>query len=101
MRDGQIALRPPMNSEAAEKAAELGREAGLAPDEPGAAVEAAQLKAALRAKRMGGSAPVTASAGHDSPTPSDLSSGDDPASEAHWLSRLARAFTHSPVVAAR
>ncbi|MCZ1012560.1 hypothetical protein O1L68_43525 [Streptomyces lydicus] len=100
IRDGQIALRPYMNSEVAEKAAELGREAGLAPDELWAVVEAAQLKAALRAKRMGGSAPVAASAGHDSPTPSDLSSGDDLASEAHWLSRLARAFTHSPVVVA-
>ncbi|MGW7022479.1 MAB_1171c family putative transporter [Streptomyces decoyicus] len=100
IRDGQIALRPYMNSEVAVRTAKLGREAGLARNELPAVVEAAQLKAALGAKMKGGSAPIESSASRDSPVLSALSGGDDLASEANWLSRLARAFAHSPVVAA-
>jgi predicted transposase YbfD/YdcC len=76
------------------------REAILASNELRTVVEAAQLKAALRARMKGRSAPVESSASRDSPMLSDLASGDDLASEAHWLSRLAQAFAHSPVVAA-
>ncbi|WP_241779684.1 MAB_1171c family putative transporter [Streptomyces natalensis] len=100
IRDGQIALRPYMNSEISVRTAKLGREAGLAGNELRAVIEAAQLKAALGAKVKGGSVPVESRARDDFHVLSDLSGGDDLASEAHWLSQLARAFMHSPVVAA-
>jgi hypothetical protein len=100
IRDGQIALRPYMNPETAVRAAELGREAGLAGNELRAVVEAAQLKAALRAKVKGIPVPIGSSAGNGHPASSEPYGGDDLVSEAVWLSRIARAFAHSPIVAA-
>ncbi|MEV0119058.1 MAB_1171c family putative transporter [Streptomyces sp. NPDC050844] len=100
IRDGQIALRPYMNPETAVRADELGREAGLVGNELRAVVEAAQLKVALKAKLDGSSVPINSSTSSDHPVSSELYGGDDLASETVWLSRIARAFTHSPVVAA-
>jgi hypothetical protein len=99
IRDGQIALRPYMSPETAMRTAELGEEAGLTGNDLRAVVEAAQLKAALRAKMNGAPVPASgASTGH--PVPSEPYGGDDLVSEAVWLSQIARAFAHSPVVAA-
>ncbi|WP_185832612.1 MAB_1171c family putative transporter [Streptomyces sp. WAC 04229] len=99
IRDGQIALRPYMNPETAARTAKLGGEAGLAGNDLRAVVEAAQLKEALRAK-MNKSPLAAESAGQGSPAPSELYGGDDLVSEAVWLSQIAQAFEHSPIVAA-
>jgi hypothetical protein len=99
MRDVQLRLRPYLDSRVAEAAATLGRTAGLEGEELGAVVEAASLAAALDAKahdqlHVGPAAAVPTGGDHGSSVGADLSS------EVARLTRVARAFTGSPLVAA-
>jgi Family of unknown function (DUF6545) len=99
MRDVQLRLRPYLDSRVAEAAATLGHNAGLEGEELGAVVEAASLAAALDAKvhhqlRAGPVATGLTGGDHGSSVGADLSS------EVARLTRVAQAFTGSPLVAA-
>jgi hypothetical protein len=84
IRDGRLALRPYLDIAAAEQAGDAARRAGLAGPELQAAVEAAAIAAAVRAKRSG-QAPAD-------PGPDDVTGGADLISEAAWLGRVAKAL---------
>jgi hypothetical protein len=96
IRDAQLALRPHGDSAVAAMAARRGEKIGLRGDDLQAVVEAAQLKAALRSRNGG----TTTAANSTSADRSTVRGGDGIADEIAWLRRVARAYFHSPVVAA-
>nr|MDT0660428.1 MAB_1171c family putative transporter [Micromonospora sp. DSM 115978] len=92
IRDGRLALRPYIDERVGRVAGDLAAEAGLPPDRRTVVVEAAMLAAGTRAARSG--------------TPAVRPDGSCPHSpvggylgEIRWLTRVARAFRRSPVVA--
>ncbi|MER6432143.1 MAB_1171c family putative transporter [Streptomyces sp900105245] len=93
IRDGQLALRPHYDPQVAQTGRELCAGRGLAPEEVEAVVEAAQIKAALRVRALGGHM-----AGHAADVPHDPAAGDM-SGEREWLIRVAEAFQRSPLVA--
>jgi hypothetical protein len=99
IHDAQLALRPYRDPEVAAAAARLGRQAGLDDVDLRALVEAASLAGALDAKahRQGVLRPAA-----DDASSNDASGavGADLPSELAWLTRVARAFSGSPLVAA-
>ena len=94
IRDGQLALRPNYDPAIARAARELARARGLTGDGAEAAVEAAQIAGALRAKAAGHVLP-----GHPDAVLHDPADGDLQ-EEVAWLVRVADAFRSSPVVPA-
>ncbi|MBA8930984.1 hypothetical protein BC739_008231 [Kutzneria viridogrisea] len=92
IRDGRLALHQHMDPAVAEVAARHGAAAGLSGDQLRAAVEAAQLAVALRAKTSGAAPVVTGEV--------DYPGGEDLAGEIAWLIRVSTAFAGSPVVQA-
>lgn len=98
IRDGQLALGPYRTPGVAATARRLAEAAGLVGDQLQAAVEAAGLAAALRAKaedKQGATTRGERGGEHARhPGAADLSS------EVAWLVQVARAFDRSPVVAA-
>nr|WP_052479245.1 MAB_1171c family putative transporter [Kibdelosporangium sp. MJ126-NF4]CEL23161.1 putative integral membrane protein [Kibdelosporangium sp. MJ126-NF4]CTQ90299.1 putative integral membrane protein [Kibdelosporangium sp. MJ126-NF4] len=93
IRDGWLSLRPYLSPDVRSGATELAEQAGLTGDELRATVEAAQLRAALRA--LGDGAEIeNATGGGVSRTDTDIRD------EIAWLTRVARAFTRSPLVRA-
>ena len=97
IHDAQLQLRPYRDPRVAEAAATLGCQAGLDGEELRAVVEAASLAHAMHAKaaHQAGTPygrPDTASQDHSPSVGADLSS------EIAWLTRVAHAFTDSPVV---
>ena len=84
IRDGRLALRPYLDQATAEETALTLRRTGLADLDLAAAVEAASIVAAIRAKREG--RPAT------DPGPAEVTGGEDLSSEAAWLGRVARAL---------
>ncbi|MFC0429881.1 MAB_1171c family putative transporter [Kutzneria buriramensis] len=76
-----------------EQALSRGRDAGLTGEALNAVVEAAQLKAAVTSARAGVAAPPRS-------TPVDETRDGDPEAEYNWWVSVARAYSHSPVVAA-
>jgi hypothetical protein len=96
IRDARLRLRPYRDPQVAEAAAMLGRQAGLDDEDLRAAVEAADLAAAMDAKTHG--QPATAEPRtHADPEVNDLNA--DLESESAWLARVATAF-RSPLVRA-
>lgn len=89
--DGRMMLRPYMRPEVSATAAAAAARFGLRGDELRATVEAAEIVAALRARRADG--------GCDPPPPdhADAEVPDLPA-EAAWLVKVARAYATSPIV---
>ena len=85
IRDGRLALRPFLDPVVAERAAGTGQRAGLSGVELQAAIEAASLVAAVRAKERGQS---STGGRPDDETPG----GADLSSEAAWLVLVARAL---------
>jgi hypothetical protein len=93
IRDGCLALRPHIKSGVAARARQLGVQAGLEGVDLDAAVEAATLAAATRAKVAGEPA-----AEHSEATGSTLG-GSDLVAEVKWLTHVAQALVTSPIVA--
>ncbi|WP_314173994.1 MAB_1171c family putative transporter [Streptomyces winkii] len=91
IRDGLLVMRPYMDAEAAAEATRKAHEAGLEGDARDAAVEAARLKAALRAKAEDQSVPGGPSGGD----PPSHASGDY-AGELGWLLKMAKAYADAP-----
>ena len=99
IRDARLEIRPFRDPAVAVRAQAAGREAGLGSEELPAVVEAAQLAAALRDKALGVPPARTGQApGGDRPGAEP--GGADAAAEIAWLTRVAKAFMDSPVVAA-
>jgi hypothetical protein len=94
--DGRAMLRPYMRPEMSAAAAAAAARFGLRGDELRATVEAAEIVAALRARRAVGRRD---SFGPDPPPPdhADAEVPDLPA-EAAWLAKVARAYATSPIV---
>ena len=94
--DGRAMLRPYMRPEVSAAAAAAAAQFGLRGDELRATVEAAEIVAALRARRAVG---CRNSCGSDPPPPdhADAEVPDLPA-EAAWLAKVARAYATSPIV---
>jgi hypothetical protein len=95
IRDGQLALLPYMDSSVADDAANRAQAAGLDSDDEAVVVEAARLKAAVRAKAA--DFPIQSTSDYESAA---VRGGDDVSSEIAWLLRVARAYQCSPVVQA-
>jgi len=95
IRDGQLALLPYMDSSVAAVAAEWASAAGLDSDDEAVVVEAARLKAAVRAKTA--DIPIQSTSDYEGAA---IRGGDDVSSEIAWLLRVARAYRSSPVVQA-
>jgi hypothetical protein len=93
IRDGRLNLAPWIDAGIADTAQRLGRQAGLSGMELDAVVEAARIRAALTALRRGD--PVSPST--EMPA---IAGFNEMASEIGWLSKVARAFTDSPMVQA-
>jgi hypothetical protein len=91
IRDAQLALRPHYDPAVAETARQLCAAHGLAGDYAEAVVEAAQIKAALRAWEAGRDQHHAAAVPHD-PAAGDMSIERD------WLIRVAEAFKHTHLV---
>jgi hypothetical protein len=89
--DGRLLLRPYMSEAVTAAATVTATQRGLRGDELRAAVEAAEITAALRAYRGGSSAPAPL-AEHATPDRVDV------LREAAWLAKVARAYATSPVV---
>lgn len=96
IRDGMLALRRYQDPRVAALARQQGLASGLAGEDLHAVVEAAQFKAALRARASNEESDTPHPVDH--PPPSDFHGGDDLAGEAAWLMRIAKAYTHSPIV---
>jgi uncharacterized protein DUF6545 len=94
--DGRAMLRPYMRPEMSAAATAAAAQFGLRGDELRATVEAAEIVAALRARRAIGTCD---SCGRDPPPPdhADAEVPDLPA-EAAWLAKVARAYATSPIV---
>lgn len=94
--DGRAMLRPYMRPEVSAAATAAAVQFGLRGDELRATVEAAEIVAALRARRSVG---TCGSGGSDPPPPdhADAEVPDLPA-EAAWLAKVARAYATSPIV---
>jgi len=93
IRDAQIFLRGYVTPAAAEAITTAAHQAGLRGDQLLATTEAAKLAAGLTARKSG-TKPIEVEnpASPPGPTAADLHN------EARWLLKLARAFTHSPIV---
>ncbi|AHH94552.1 hypothetical protein GCM10010174_45460 [Kutzneria viridogrisea] len=89
IRDGWLVLRPYMSAEQAEELTERGQRAGLSGDRLRAAVRAAQLTAALRARAAGQQVAADGYAAEDE--------GTDLRAEIAWLVRVSRAYARSPL----
>lgn len=85
IRDGQLALRPYADPEAAARAGERARAAGLPADEVRAVTDAAALATGIAAKKAG--LPPKALPGHK-PAPG----GDSLFAEIAWLEKVSRAY---------
>lgn len=92
IRDGQLALRPYADGRAAKAARVLARRAGLAAEDVNAAGEAAAIAAGIAAKSSGRPPDPAA------PAPAPAPGGADLAAEVAFLTRVALAFTTSPIV---
>jgi hypothetical protein len=92
IRDGELALRSYLDSRVPERARDFCWKAGVSSEQIDEHVEAACVAAALRAKARGRRTEHTAPVGQ---------TGGEPyvAGEAAFLSRVARHYAHSPVVA--
>lgn len=95
INDGRLALRSHTDPRAADLALRLGRAAALAGTDLHAVVDAARLKSAVAAK-----AADRRFAPADDPSPSAPLGGADGVGELAWLTKVSRAYAHSPVVAA-
>ena len=92
IREAVLALRPYADPQLAAAARKVARPAGLAGDQMAAAVEAAVLAAALRAKASGTPALPTGAVPGWQHMP-----GPDLHSEAAWLVQVAQAFDRDPL----
>lgn len=93
IRDAQLVLRPCQDPDVADAAATAARQAGLGGDELDAAVEAAVLAGAARARNAG--RPRRRAGATSWPA---VRGGADLAGEAAWLARVSQALAASPVV---
>lgn len=100
IQDGRLALRPYLAGGVAATARQLANAAGLVGDQLQAAVEAASLAAALRAKASEQDEMGATTLGEAGGEPAGHPGGADLSSEIAWLVQVARAFDRSPVVAA-
>jgi hypothetical protein len=92
--DGRLAMRGYFDPRVVQSVCRLGSRAGLPGSDLDALIEAAQLKAAVRAKAHNAQKP----AGRAGSTPAR--GGADGATELAWLVAVSRAFARSPIVAA-
>lgn len=94
--DGRTMLRPYMRPEVAAAAAAAATQFGLRGDELRATVEAAEIVAALRARRTAGCYDPR----RCEPPPPDHADAEVPdlPSEAAWLVKVARVYASSPIV---
>jgi hypothetical protein len=97
IRDGLLALRSYRDPEVRIHARRCGEAAGWSGDELRAAVAAAQLKAALKAKAQGVVVRADSRAGSDDRALFELRRGNDLTTEAEWLGQIARAYVRPPV----
>ncbi|MGW6459708.1 MAB_1171c family putative transporter [Streptomyces sp. NPDC055078] len=95
INDGRLAVWQATDERVAARARSLGREAGLPPDELTAVVEAALLKGAIASARTPPHGPPP----DTPPRPASASGAPEGMDELAWLTRVARAFADSPVVA--
>jgi hypothetical protein len=95
INDGRLALRSFTDPDVSARAVRLGQEAGLTGADLDAVVQAAGIRAALTAKAA--SLPSRAESGTEH---RHAHGGSDGIGELAWLCKVARAFTHSAVVAA-
>ncbi|MCT2593535.1 hypothetical protein LHJ74_27140 [Streptomyces sp. N2-109] len=95
INDGRLALRSHTDPQAAATALRLGRESSLSGTDLQAVVDATRLKSAVAAKAVNRKfAPA------DEPSEQTPRGGADGAGELAWLTKVSRAYAHSPVVAA-
>lgn len=97
IRDGLLALRSYRDPEVRIRARQCGEAAGLTGDELRAAVAAAQLKAAVKAKAQGRVVPANSRGSADDRQIFELRRGNDLPTEAAWLGQIARVYMRSPV----
>lgn len=92
IRDGLLAVRSYRDPEVRIRARRCGEAAGLTGDELAAAVAAAQLKAAVKAKADGLAVPANSRGTADDREVFELRRGNDLIAEAAWLGQIARAY---------
>jgi len=93
--DGRAMLRPYMRPEVSAAATAAAAQFGLRGEELRATVEAAEIVAALRARRAAG---TFSSYGSDPPPDHADAEVPDLPAEAAWLAKVARAYATSPIV---
>ena len=94
IRDGELALRPHLDGQVADEAADAARSAGLPPDRREAVIEAAVITAALAAREDGvPPRPAGATAGAAAPEPRN-----DLDAEISRLLQVSREIRRSPIV---
>jgi hypothetical protein len=93
IRDGRLNVAPYIDPGVADTAHRMGTRAGLSGADLDAVVEAARIRTGLAALRRAETAP----AAHEMPA---VAGFNEITSEIDWLSRVARAFTSSPIARA-
>ncbi|GGM83515.1 hypothetical protein GCM10012275_62670 [Longimycelium tulufanense] len=100
IRDARLVLRPYFDLNVAHTAWKQGQQSGLDGEHLDAVVEAARLREAIRKAQLLTAPPSMMSSRNVIVDSSAHRGGTDGATELAWLTRVARAYTSSPVVAA-